>query len=63
MIGNGAIPGTVKQITIPTLVPDGEKTLPFIHLAPTAQLIPSAERKTTPGQRHQNLRPIETFWL
>ncbi len=55
VLGDGSIPGTVKQISIPTLVLDGEKTLPFIH--PTAdrlaQLIPSAERKTIPGQSHQ----------
>lgn len=55
VLGNGNIPGTVKQITIPTLVLDGEKTLPFIH--PTAdrlaQLIPTAQRKTIPGQSHQ----------
>ena len=55
VLGNGNIPGSVKQLTIPTLVLDGEKTLPFIH--PTAdrlaQLIPNAERKTIPGQSHQ----------
>lgn len=55
VLGSGTVPGTVKQITIPTLVLDGEKSLPFIH--PTAdrlaQLIPSAERKTIPGQSHQ----------
>lgn len=55
VLGNGNIPGSVKQISIPTLVLDGEKTLPFIHPAADrlAQLIPNAERKTIPGQSHQ----------
>lgn len=55
VLGDGSVPEAVQQISIPTLVLDGEKTLDFIH--PTAdrlaQLIPNAQRKTIPGQSHQ----------
>lgn len=55
VLGNGAVPDAVKQITVPTLVMDGEKSLPFMR--PTAdhiaQLIPTAQRKTVAGQTHQ----------
>lgn len=56
VLGEGAVPEDVaKAITIPTLVMDGEKTMPFMH--PTAdriaRLIPNAQRKTLAGQTHQ----------
>jgi len=55
ILGDGSVPETVNQIGVPTLVLDGEKTLPFIHPAADriAQLIPGAQRKTLPGQTHQ----------
>jgi len=34
VIGDGTVPDTVKRITVPTLVMDGEKSMDFIH--PTA---------------------------
>jgi pimeloyl-ACP methyl ester carboxylesterase len=55
VLGNGGVPDTVKLITIPTLVMDGEKSMPFMR--PTAdhiaELIPNAQRKTIKGQTHQ----------
>jgi pimeloyl-ACP methyl ester carboxylesterase len=55
VLGNGRVPDAVERITIPTLVIDGEKSLPFIR--PTAdhiaKLVPNAQRKTLPGQTHQ----------
>jgi pimeloyl-ACP methyl ester carboxylesterase len=55
VLGNGAVPDSAKRISVPTLVLDGEKSMPFIH--PTAdhlaEVIPNAERKTLPGQTHQ----------
>jgi len=55
VLGNGAVPETLNQINVPTLVLDGEKTLPFIHPAADriAQVVPGAQRKTLPGQTHQ----------
>jgi pimeloyl-ACP methyl ester carboxylesterase len=55
VLGNGDVPDTVKQITIPTLVLDGEKTLDFIHRSADriAELVPNAQRKTIKGQTHQ----------
>jgi pimeloyl-ACP methyl ester carboxylesterase len=55
VLGTGAVPDTVQQITIPTLVMDGEMTMAFIHPSADriAQLIPNAQRKTIPGQTHQ----------
>lgn len=55
VLGGGDVPEGVKQISIPTLVLDGEKTLDFIHPAADriAKLIPNAQRKTIPGQSHQ----------
>lgn len=55
VLGNGSIPDVAKQLTIPTLILSGEKTLPFIPAAADrlAQLIPGAQRKTIPGQGHQ----------
>lgn len=55
VLGNGTVPDTVKQIRVPTLVMDGEKSMAFMH--PTADriaaLIPTAQRKTVKGQTHQ----------
>jgi pimeloyl-ACP methyl ester carboxylesterase len=55
VLGNGSVPDTAKLITIPTLVMDGEKSMPFMR--PTAdrlaELIPNAQRKTVEGQTHQ----------
>jgi len=55
VLGNGAVPDTVKQVAVPTLVLDGEKSMDFVH--PTAdriaELIPNAQRKTIQGQTHQ----------
>ena len=55
VLGNGAVPDTVKRIKIPTLVLDGQKTLPFIRPAADriAELIPQSQRQTIPGQSHQ----------
>ena len=55
VLGNGAVPDSVKRIKIPTLVLDGEKTLPFIRPAADriADLIPQSQRQTIPGQSHQ----------
>lgn len=55
VLGNGAVPNEVKNVRVPTLVMNGEKSLSF--MGPTtqrlAELIPSAERKVLPGQTHQ----------
>jgi pimeloyl-ACP methyl ester carboxylesterase len=55
VLGNGTVPDSVKLITVPTLVMNGEKSLPFMR--PTAdriaELIPDARRKTLEGQTHQ----------
>jgi pimeloyl-ACP methyl ester carboxylesterase len=55
VLGNGAVPETVKLVSVPTLVMDGEKSMDFIH--PTAdriaELVPNAQRKTIKGQTHQ----------
>jgi pimeloyl-ACP methyl ester carboxylesterase len=55
VLGNGSVPDTVQSITVPTLVLDGEKSMPFVH--PTAdrvaKLVPNAKRTTIPGQTHQ----------
>lgn len=55
VLGTGTVPDIVQQITVPTLVMDGENTLAFIHPAADriAELIPNAQRKTIPGQTHQ----------
>jgi pimeloyl-ACP methyl ester carboxylesterase len=55
VLGNGAVPDTVKQITVPTLVLDGEKTMDFIRSTADriAELVPNAQRKTIKGQTHQ----------
>jgi pimeloyl-ACP methyl ester carboxylesterase len=55
VLGNGTVPDAVKLITVPTLVMDGEKSMPFMR--PTADriaaLVPNARRKTINGQTHQ----------
>jgi pimeloyl-ACP methyl ester carboxylesterase len=55
VLGNGTVPDSVKRISVPTLVMDGEKSLDFMH--PTAnriaELMPNAQRKTIKGQTHQ----------
>jgi pimeloyl-ACP methyl ester carboxylesterase len=55
VLGNGTVPDTIKRITVPTLVMDGEKSMDFMH--PTAdriaELIPNAQRRTIEGQTHQ----------
>jgi pimeloyl-ACP methyl ester carboxylesterase len=54
VLGDGGVPDTVKLITVPTLVLDGEKSLPFMHQAADriAELIPNARRQTLRGQSH-----------
>lgn len=55
VLGNGNVPDSVRQISAPTLVMNGEKSMPFIR--PTAdrvaESIPNARRTTLPGQTHQ----------
>jgi pimeloyl-ACP methyl ester carboxylesterase len=55
VLGNGAVPDTVKVIRVPTLVMSGEKSMDFLQ--PTAdriaELIPNAQRRIVPGQTHQ----------
>lgn len=55
VLGNGAVPDTIDQIRIPTLVLVGEKSLDFMR--PTAdriaELMPNAQRKIVQGQTHQ----------
>jgi pimeloyl-ACP methyl ester carboxylesterase len=55
VLGDGQVPDKVKQISVPTLVMTGEKSIPFMQPAADriAQLIPGAQRKTLPGQAHQ----------
>lgn len=55
VLGNGNVPDSVKLVTVPTLVMDGEKSIGFLR--PTAdriaELLPNARRKTLEGQSHQ----------
>jgi pimeloyl-ACP methyl ester carboxylesterase len=55
VLGTGTVPDSAKQVAVPTLVLDGEKSMDFIH--PTAdriaELVPNAQRKTLKGQTHQ----------
>jgi pimeloyl-ACP methyl ester carboxylesterase len=55
ILGNGGVPEIVKQITVPTLVMDGEKSTGFMRPAADriAELVPNAQRKTITGQAHQ----------
>jgi pimeloyl-ACP methyl ester carboxylesterase len=49
------VPDTVRRISIPTLVMDGEKSMGFMRSTAgrIAELIPNAQRKTIKGQTHQ----------
>lgn len=55
VLGNGAVPESAQQVTVPTLVMVGEKSMDFMHPAADriAKLVPDAERKTVEGQAHQ----------
>jgi pimeloyl-ACP methyl ester carboxylesterase len=55
VLGDGQVPDAVAQISAPTLVMDGEKSMPFIRPSADrlAELIPSSRRKTLAGQTHQ----------
>jgi pimeloyl-ACP methyl ester carboxylesterase len=55
VLGDGNVPDTVKQISVPTLVMNGEKSLPFMNGAADriAELVPNAQRQTLKGQAHQ----------
>jgi pimeloyl-ACP methyl ester carboxylesterase len=54
VLGDGQVPETVKQISVPTLVMNGEKSLPFMGATADriAELIPNAKRETLEGQAH-----------
>jgi pimeloyl-ACP methyl ester carboxylesterase len=55
VLGDGSVPDSVKDITIPTLVLSGEKSTPFILATADriAERIPNAQRKILRGQTHQ----------
>lgn len=55
VLGSGSVPDSVKQIAVPTLVMNGEKSLPFMSATAQhiAELIPNARHKTLQGQTHQ----------
>lgn len=56
VLGDGAVPqDVVKTIRVPTLVMNGEKSMPFMSSAADriAALIPQARRKILEGQAHQ----------
>lgn len=55
VLGNGSVPESIKLITVPTLVLDGEKSLDFMHATANriADLVPQAQRKTIKSQTHQ----------
>jgi pimeloyl-ACP methyl ester carboxylesterase len=55
VLGSGSVPDSVKGITVPTLVMDGEKAMDFIRSSANrmVELIPNAQRKTLKGQTHQ----------
>ena len=56
VLGNGAVPEDVaKSIRVPTLVMNGEKSMPFMPVTADriAALIPGSQRKTLQGQAHQ----------
>ncbi len=55
VLGDGMVPvDDVKNITIPTLVMDGEKSFDFMHATAdtVAKTIPGSVRKTIKGQTH-----------
>lgn len=55
VLGDGQVPDAIEQIRVPTLVMNGEKSLPFMGATADhiAELIPNAQRKTLKGQAHQ----------
>jgi pimeloyl-ACP methyl ester carboxylesterase len=56
VLGNGQVPeSTVKTIAVPTLVMDGDRSLPFMNATAdhVASLLPKAERVTFKGQGHE----------
>ncbi len=55
VLGDGQVPEAVAQITAPTLVMDGEKSMPFIRPSADriAELIPNSRQRTLAGQTHQ----------
>ena len=55
VLGDGSVPDTVRRMSAPTLVIDGEKSMEFVHKAADriAELVPDARRKTLEGQTHQ----------
>ena len=56
ILGNGSIPvDHAKNVKVPTLVMDGEKSLEFMHTATKtlAKNIPDAQHKTLKGQTHE----------
>ncbi|HEY0712648.1 MAG TPA: alpha/beta hydrolase [Polyangia bacterium] len=56
ILGDGTVPREIaKAISVPTLVMDGENTMPFMHeTADTiSKVVPNAQRKTLKGQTHQ----------
>lgn len=55
VMGDGTIPADIaKNIAVPTLVMDGEKSFDFVHATADALggIIPGAARKTLEGQSH-----------
>jgi pimeloyl-ACP methyl ester carboxylesterase len=67
VMGDGAIPVTVaKNISVPTLVIDGEKSFDFVHATADSlgKIIPRSVRKTIKGQSHnaspESLAPVLT---
>lgn len=55
VLGDGNVPQTVAQISVPTLVMNGERSLPFMSSTADriAELVPNAQRQTLKGQAHQ----------
>lgn len=56
ILGDGSVPtDAAKNIAIPTLVMDGEKSFAFMHATADAvgNIIPGAVRKTIKGQTHE----------
>lgn len=56
VLGDGAVPEEItKAITVPTLVMNGEKSLPFMQATADriAKHIPISQRETIKGQTHQ----------
>ena len=55
VLGDGQVPEDVKLISVPTLVMNGDKSMPFMPAAADriAELMPNAQRQTLAGQTHQ----------